>query len=194
MGRLIYQVSTSLDGYVADERGNFDWSMPDEEVHRHVNAGEAAIGTYLLGRRMYETMRVWDDPEAFRDGPAYVRDYVRIWDGIQKVVYSSSLSSLSAPATRLEPVFDPAAVEQLKSATERDLGIGGATLAAAALRAGLIDEIRTYVYPVIIGAGLGWLPHRLRLELELRELRRFAGGVSFVSYTVGRGGAPSVKD
>ncbi|GAA4380692.1 dihydrofolate reductase family protein [Paeniglutamicibacter cryotolerans] len=184
MGRLVYQASTSLDGYAADERGNFDFAAPDEEVHRHVNDGEASIGTYLLGRRMYETMRVWDDPELFGDGPDYAQDYARIWGRINKVVYSSDPHVSVGPATQLEPVFDPEAVKGMKSAARGDLGIGGATLAGQALSAGLVDEIRQYIHPVVIGGGLSWLPQHLHLDLEPLQMHRFESGVLFLSYKV----------
>lgn len=184
MGLLVYQASTSLDGYAADEGGNFDFTAPDEEVHRHVNDGEASIGTYLLGRRMYEIMRVWDDPELFSDGPDYARDYWRIWDRMDKIVYSSDPGLAMGPATRLEPAFEPGAIKKLKSSADRNLGIGGSTLAGRALRDGLVDEIRQYIHPVLIGGGLSWLPQGLRLDLELLQMRRFESGVVFMSYRV----------
>lgn len=184
MGLLVYQSSTSVDGFAADARGNFDFTTPDEEVHRHVNAGEETIGSYLLGRRMYGIMRYWDDPSLLNEGPEYTRDYAGIWRRLDKVVYSSDAGLATGPDTRLEQVFDPENVAARKARSEKNLGIGGATLAASALQAGLVDEIRQYIYPVLVGSGLPWLPPALELELELLDTRRFAGGVLFLSYAV----------
>jgi dihydrofolate reductase len=180
MAKLIYGGMTSLDGYINDEQGKFDWGEPDDEVHSFVNELERPIGTYLYGRRLYEVMRYWQDPGDLVAEPH--RDYARIWQAADKVVYSGSLEATSTPRTRLEREFDPAAVGELKHGAEADLGVGGATLAAAALRAGLVDELYQFLYPVIVGGGTPWLPDGLRLDLELQDERRFPTGVVYLHY------------
>jgi dihydrofolate reductase len=180
MAKLVYSVMTSLDGYINDEQGKFDWGEPDDEVHSYVNDLERPIGTYLYGRRLYEVMSYWQDPGDLDAEPH--RDYARIWQAADKVVYSSSLDSVSTPRTRLEREFDPAAVGELKDAAEADLGVGGATLAAEALRAGLVDELHQFLYPIVVGGGTPWLPDGLRLDLELQDERRFSTGVVYLHY------------
>jgi dihydrofolate reductase len=185
MTRLIYSAITSLDGYVADEQGDFSWARPDEEVHSFVNDLERPIGTYLYGRRMYEVMRFWEDPEGLAEASAHIRDYAKIWQTADKVVYSSSLESATTARTRLEREFDPAAVGEIKSTAASDLSVGGSSLAAEALRAGLVDELHQFVNPVIVGGGTGWLPGDIRLKLELLDEHRFNGGVVYLRYRVG---------
>jgi dihydrofolate reductase len=182
MTRLIYSFQTSLDGYINDEDGNFDWAAPGEEVHTFFNELERPIGTHLYGRRMYETMRYWQDPEDIEAQADYIRDFAEIWQGADKVVYSTTLDSASTPRTRIESEFDPAAVRQLKEETDADLSVGGAGLAAVALRGGLVDQLDQVVYPVIVGGGTNWLPDGLRLDLELVEERRFASGAVHLRY------------
>jgi len=182
MARLIYSAITSLDGYVADENGNFGWAAPDEEVHSFVNELERPIGTYLYGRRMYEVMRFWQDPGDLAAQPSHIKDYAEIWQGADKVVYSRSLGSPSTPRTRIEREFDPAAARALKAAAESDLSVGGPGLAAEALRAGLVDQLHQFVNPVVVGSGTAWLPDGQRLELELLDERRFSGGVVHLHY------------
>jgi dihydrofolate reductase len=177
MANLIYSAITSLDGYVNDEDGGFGWAEPDEEVHSFVNELERPIGTYLFGRRMYEVLRYWEDPDDLDAQPAYIREYAGIWQAADKVVYSSSLESPSTARTRIEREFDPAAVGRMKEGARADLGVGGPTLAAEALRAGLVDELHQFLNPVVVGGGTAWLPAGLRLELELLDERGFAGGV-----------------
>lgn len=184
MARLIYSAIASLDGYTADENGNFDWAAPDEEVHRFVNDLERPIGTHLYGRRMYETMRYWDTPAAVEGGHDIERDYAQIWRAADKVVYSRTLDQVLTPKTRLEREFRPEAVRDLKSAASRDLSVGGPELAAQALRAGLVDEVQFVLVPVVVGGGTRFLPDRLRLRLELQDERRFAAGAVFLSYRV----------
>ena len=184
MGKLIYSMATSLDGYVADASGNFDWAAPDEELHRWFNEVSAPLGTYLYGRHMYETILYW---ETALDEPSlqeYERDWARQWQAAQKVVYSTTLERVSSERTRLERVFDPQAVRSLKGASERDMSVDGPTLAASALRAGLVDEIGQYVAPVIVGGGTAFYPDDLRLDLELLEQRVFGNGVVYMRYTV----------
>ena len=184
MAKLIYSTQTSLDGYINDEQGKFDWARPDEEVHTFFNDLERPIGTHLYGRRMYETMRYWQDPEDIEAQADYIRDYAQIWQGADKVVYSKTLDSASTPRTRIESEFDPAAVRELKDSADADLGVGGPHLAAEALQAGLVDELHQVIYPVIVGGGTHWLPSGLRLDLELLEERRFAGGTVHLHYAI----------
>jgi dihydrofolate reductase len=181
MAKLIYSAIASLDGYVADEDGNFDWAAPGEEVHAFVNDLERPIGTYLYGRRMYETMAVW---ETIADEQPVMQDYARIWQAADKIVYSRTLESVSSARTRIEREFDPAAVRQLKAGAERDLSVGGAELAGVALRAGVVDEIQLFLNPVAVGGGKRALPGGVRLELELLDERRFGGGVVYARYRV----------
>ncbi len=184
MARLVYSAITSLDGYVADEAGTFAWAAPDEEVHAFVNDLERSIGTYLYGRRMYETMRYWEAPDALAEQPAVVRDFAAIWQAADKVVYSTSLPEVSSARTRIERDFDPATVRALKAQAPRDLSIGGPHLAAAALRAGLVEEYHALVTPVVVGGGNSALPGGLRLDLELLDERRFGSGVVHLHYRV----------
>ncbi|HXY73456.1 MAG TPA: dihydrofolate reductase family protein [Actinomycetota bacterium] len=184
MARLIYSMLTSLDGYVADERGNFDWAAPDEEVHTFVNDLERPVGTYLYGRRMYETMIFWDGPEAIEDQPASMQDFARIWRAADKVVYSTTLPEVSTARTRLERRFDPDEVRRMKETAERDLSVGGPGLAGQAIAAGLVDELQLFVAPVVVGGGTRWLPDHVRLDLRLEEERRFGNGMVFCRYRV----------
>jgi dihydrofolate reductase len=181
MGQLIYTGITSLDGYLADSQGNFDWSAPDEEVHAFVNDLERDAGTYLFGRRMYEVMSVWETMGG-ADDPPVIQDFARIWRGADKVVYSSSLTAAATARTRVERTFNPDAVRELKAGTKRSIGIGGATLAAAALRSGLVDECRIFLNPVAVGGGLRFLPDGLDLRLDLLDERRFGNGVVYLRY------------
>jgi dihydrofolate reductase len=182
MARLIYSAITSLDGYVADADGNFDWAAPDEDVHRFVNDLERPIGTYLYGRWMYETMVFWERPPGLEGQPAHMQEYAEIWQAADKVVYSRTLATASTTRTRIEPDFDPEAVRHLKAAAERDLTVGGPTLGAHAITAGLVDEYHLFVWPVVVGGGKQFLPDRVRLQLELLDERRFGNGVVYLRY------------
>jgi dihydrofolate reductase len=182
MAKLIYSAITSLDGYVADRDGNFDWAAPDEEVHTFVNDLERPIGAYLYGRRMYETMVFWETAHTLADEPPAARDYAPIWQAADKVVFSRTLETVSSARTRIEPVFDPEAVRQLKASAESDLSVGGAELAAQAIRAGLVDEYRLFLTPVVVGGGNQALPDDVRLQLELLDERRFQSGVVHLHY------------
>lgn len=183
MALLRYTAIASADGYVEDREGGFGWAEPEEEVHAFVNEQERDVGTYLYGRRMWETMRWWDTDEPDADDSPAVRAFAAIWRTAEKVVFSSSLSADEAPGARLEPAFDADAVRALKASSTRDLGIGGAALAASALAAGLVDEIGLYLVPVAVGAGKPALPDR-RLDLALLEERGFAGGTVLLRYAV----------
>jgi len=180
---LRYASITSLDGYVADAQGSFDWSVPDEEVHRFVNDRQRRIGTYLYGRRLYEVMVAWETLPT-DDQPAVTRDYAEIWRGAEKVVYSTSLQDVASARTRIERSFDAAAMRELKASASRDLLVGGPQLAAAALRAGLVDAIEQLVSPVVVGGGTPFLPDGLQLDLELVDERRFGNGVVHLGYRV----------
>ncbi len=177
--RLIYSGLASLDGYVEDERGKFDWAAPDEEVHAFVNDLERRVGTHLYGRRMYETMVFW---ETMDDDHPVMRDYAQIWRTAEKVVYSRSLEAASSARTRIEREFEPEAVQGLKESAASDLSIGGPELAAEAIRAGLVDEYHLFLAPVLVGGGKRALPDGVRLELELIEERRFSGGFVYLRY------------
>jgi dihydrofolate reductase len=178
--KLIYSAIASLDGYIADAAGNFDWAEPDEEVHRFVNDQERPVGTYLFGRRMYETMAVWETLKT--DEPA-MQDFAELWRAAHKIVYSTTLDAVSTARTRLERSFDPDAVRQLKETAARDIGVGGANLAGQALAAGLVDEIQLYLTPILVGGGSRALPDGVRRPLELRDERRFRNGTVFLRYS-----------
>ena len=158
MAKLIYSAITSLDGYVADEEGNFDWSAPDEEVHAFVNDLERQVGTYLYGRRMYEVMVYWETAATRDDQPQ--QDYAEIWQAADKIVYSRTLETTSSARTRVEREFDSAAVRKLKSSAQQDISVGGPNLAAQAIRAGLVDECHLFLSPVVVGDGNPALPRR----------------------------------
>jgi dihydrofolate reductase len=181
MARLIYSALASLDGYVADEDGKFDWAEPDEEVHTFLNDLERPVGTYLLGRRMYEVLVYWETID-LADQPPYIRDFAEIWRAADKIVYSKTLEAASSAKTRIEREFEPAAVRQLKAASERDLTVGGPELAAEAFKAGLVDECRLVVAPIVVGGGTQSLPDDVRLELELMDERRFGNGMVYLDY------------
>jgi dihydrofolate reductase len=184
MAKLIYSGITSLDGYVADADGNFDWSVPDQEVHTFVNELERPIGTYLYGRRMYEVMAYWDSARTRGDQPAFLRDYTDIWQSADKVVYSTTLATVSSARTRIERDFDPEAVRAMKAAAGRDLSVAGPELAAHAIKAGLVDQCHLFVTPIVVGGGKQFLPDNVRIELELLDERRFANGVVHLHYRI----------
>jgi dihydrofolate reductase len=181
MAKLIYAAIASLDGYVADEDGKFDWAAPDEEVHAFVNDLERAIGTHLYGRRMYDVMAVW---ETIDDPAPVMRDYAEIWRAADKVVYSKTLETASSARTRVERDFDPEAVRQLKATAQGDITVGGPELAAQAIAAGLVDELHLFLTPVVVGAGKRSLPNDVRVKLELLDERRFGNGVVHLHYAV----------
>jgi dihydrofolate reductase len=183
MAKLIYSAIASLDGFVADEHGNFDWAAPSEEVHAFVNELERPVGTYLYGRRMYETMAVWDTL-AVRDEPQVIRDFAEIWRAADKVVYSRTLAGVTTTRTRLERDLDPDAVRRMKAESGRDIGIGGPELAGQALEAGLVDEVQLFLKPVIVGGSTHSLPTTAHVQLELLDQQRFGDGTVFLRYRV----------
>ena len=182
MARLIYSTIASLDGYVADENGKFDWAEPDEEVHTCVNDLSRRVGTYLLGRRMYEVLAYWDDPPALDEQPSFVREYAQLWQAADKVVYSRTLETPRTARTRIEHDFDPEVVRQLKARSDREIAVGGPGLAAHAIGAGLVDEYQLFVLPVVVGAGTQSLPREPRIDLELLDERRFGNGTVLLHY------------
>lgn len=191
MASLIYSAIASLDGYVEDVHGQFDWAAPDEEVHSFVNDLERPIGTYLYGRRMYETMVSWEAAPLDESVPVAVRDFTRMWQAAEKVVYSRTLQSASSARTRIERSFDAEAIRRLKVTTSNDLTVGGADLARQAIKAELVDELQLFVVPVVVGGGKAWLPKNLHLNLELLDARHFASGVVFLRYRPQLGAAGS---
>lgn len=182
MANLLYVAITSLDGYVADEDGNFDWAAPDEEVHTFINDLERPVGTYLYGRRMYEVMLGWETDPTLADQSPLMRDFAQLWQAADKIVYSKTLETTSTARTRIARDFDPEAVRRLKAAAERDLTVAGPDLAAHAIRAGLVDEYHLFVTPVIVGGGKHFLPADVHVELELLDEHRFGNGVIHLRY------------
>jgi dihydrofolate reductase len=184
MAKLIYAAIASLDGYVEDEEGKFDWSEPDEEVHAFVNDLERPIGTYLYGRRMYETMVFWETAGDEPDEPAVFSDYAGIWRAAEKIVYSRTLEQVASAKTRMAREFDRDAIDQLKQSSDTDISIGGAELAAQAFAAGLVDECHLFLCPIIVGGGKRALPDSVRVQLDLLDERRFGNGVVHLHYRV----------
>ena len=184
MGKLIYGTNTSLDGFTEDAAGSFDWSVPDDDVHLHWNELIRGVGTHLLGRRMYETMAVWETDSALADESPIQADFAAAWQDSDKVVFSSTLREPSTKRTRIVPAFDEAEVRPLKESSSTDLLVGGPGLAAHALRAGLVDEIQLVVSPVAVGRGKPAFPSDLRLDLELVKERRFGNGAVHLGYRV----------
>jgi dihydrofolate reductase len=182
MARLIYAAITSLDGYVEDVEGTFDWAAPDEELHAFVNDLARPIGTYLYGRRMYETMVFWESPPQLAEQSPFFRDFAEIWQAADKIVYSRTLQTASSARTRIEREFDPEAVRRLKAAADSDLAVGGAGLAAEAIEAGLVDEYHLFLVPVVVGGGKRSLPDNVRVNLELLHERRFRNGTVYLHY------------
>ena len=182
MAKLIYSAIASADGYIEDAAGSFDWAAPDQDVLRFVNDLERPVGTYLYGRRMYETMLYWETAHTVSGQPPFVREFTGIWQAADKIVFSKTLASVLSARTRIERDFDAAMVRQLKSATERDMTVGGADLAGQAIKAGLVDELQLFLTPVVVGGGNPSLPDDVRVQLELIDERRFGNGVVYLHY------------
>jgi dihydrofolate reductase len=181
VAKLIYSAIASLDGYIADEDGRFDWAVPDEEVHTVINDLERSVGTYLYGRRMYEVMSGWETV-ALADQPPYMRDFARVWQAADKIVYSTTLERVSTARTRIERAFDPEAVRRAKASQARDLSVGGPDLAARAFEAGLVDECHLFVAPIVVGGGTQSFPDHVRVRLDLVDERRFGNGMVHLRY------------
>ena len=190
MANLIYSAIASLDGYIEDPQGRFEWGEPDEEVFRYLNQLERPIGTYLYGRRMYETLSYWESSPTGENVPEYVRDWAQIWRQAEKVVYSRTLEAFSTARTRIERSFDAEAISILKATVNGDMSIGGADLAGQAIQAGLVDEFQLFAVPVIVGGGKPWLPRGTRLDLDLLDSHPFANGFVFLRYRTARGAQP----
>ena len=188
MAKLIYSAIASADGYIEDATGDFQWAAPDDEVLSFINGLERPVGTYLYGRRMYETMLYWENADALSGHPPLDLEFAGIWRAADKVVFSTTLAAASTARTRIEPSFDPALVRRLKETADRDVTVGGANLGGQAIRAGLVDEVQLFLVPAIVGAGKRALPDGARLDLELRDTRRFAGGVVYLRYQSASGG------
>ena len=189
MAKLICTALTSLDGYIADERGNFDWAEPDGEVHAFVNDLERPIGTYLYGRRLYDAMVYWETAAGELDQSPVAVDYAKLWRAADKIVYSTTLETVGSGRTRIQRSFDPSTVRALKDSADRDLSVGGAELAGHAFRAGLVDEVRLFLSPVTVGGGSRFFPDRLRLDLRLIDERTFTSGVVYLRYAVSNRGS-----
>ena len=184
MARLVYSAIASLDGYVVDAEGRFDWAAPDDEVHAFVNDQEREVGAYLYGRRMYEVMRFWETAGLGEPLDAVSQDYADVWRAADKIVYSRTLDSVDTTRTRLEHDFHPVAVRALVDAADRDVSIGGPTLAAAALAAGIVDDVHLFLHPVVVGGGTAALPHNTRFGLELVDTHTFESGVVHLHHRV----------
>jgi dihydrofolate reductase len=188
MGKLIYLITTSLDGFVADKDGHFEWAMPSEEVHAFVNDTLRSTGTFLFGRNMYETMKVWDkipteETSGPMDGPSKaMNDFAKIWQDAKKIVYSTSLSDVAIDNATLERSFNPGTIQKLVASSDKDFGIGGPHLAAQAIKAGIVDEYNQIIAPIIIGSGKPWLPKDVNVKLELTDLRKFNNGFVHLQY------------
>ena len=182
MAKLIYAAIASLDGFIEDASGRFDWAAPDEEVHVYVNDLERRIGTYLYGRRMYETMVYWETAHTEPDQPPHILQYARDWQAVEKVVYSTTLESVSSAKTRIERTFDPDAVRRLKVESDHDLSVDGPNLAAQAIAIGLVDEYHLFITTSVVGGGTRFFPDGVRLDLELVEQRAFDTGLIYARY------------
>jgi dihydrofolate reductase len=188
MGKLIYLITTSLDGYAADKNGKFDWAMPTEEVHAFVNNALRNVGMILMGHKLYETMKIWDEiptegTSGPMDGPSpAMNDFSKIWRGANKIVYSTSLSNVEIENTKIERSFDPIAIQKLVAESDKDFDIGGPHLAAAAIKANIIDEYHQIIVPLILGGGNHWLPGGNNNKLELEDMRKFENGFVHLQY------------
>src|SRR5918996_5580473 len=184
MAKLIYSAIASLDGFTADQNGNFDWAAPGEEVHAFINDLERPVGTFLYGRRMYETMAGWETDPTLASQSEAMADFAQIWQAADKIVFSTTLERASTGRTRIERDFDPEAVRRIKSSAGSDLAVGGPHLAAQAFKAGLVDECHLFLAPIVVGGGKQALPDDVRLELELLDGRRFDSGMVYLAYRV----------
>lgn len=182
MGNLIYTALMSLDGFVEDAQGKFDWGEPGETLHRYINQLEAKNRLLLLGRKMYETMAFWENPDDLKDYPAYIQEFGQIWRHTEKYVYSRTLVQTSTVNTRLKPNFDPAEIRRLKQELTGAIAIGGAELAGLALAHGLVDELRLFIFPVVVGNGKPALSRGTALRLQLMESQDFEGGIVYLRY------------
>jgi dihydrofolate reductase len=194
VARLIYSAITSLDGYIEDAEGGFDWGVPDEETHGFINDLERPVGTYLYGRRMYEVMSGWETDATLAERAPAMRDFAELWRAADKIVYSTTLAQVTTRRTRLERRFDPEAVRRLKADAAADITVAGPELAAHAFRARLVDECHLFLAPAIVGGGKRGLPDDVRLDLELTGQARLGRGFVFLRYDVaGRTNPASIR-
>jgi dihydrofolate reductase len=182
LGKLIYAAITSLDGYIEDEHGDFSWGEPDEEVHGFINDLQRSVGIYLYGRKLYEVMAVWETISS-DEQPSVMGDFADIWRAAEKIVYSKTIETPTTAKTRIERDFDIESVRALKRSSDADLTVGGADLATHAFKAGLIDECHLFLAPIVVGGGRRALPNNVRLELELKDERRFDSGFIYLRYS-----------
>jgi dihydrofolate reductase len=182
MSKLIYSAIASVDGYIADEEGNFDWAVPNEEVHAFINDLDRPLGTYLYGRRMYETMVGWETDPTLAEQSPLMRDFAQIWQAAEKIVYSRTLEAVSTARTRIERDFEPDAIRKMKASAGRDLIVGGPELAAQAFEDGLVDECHLFVAPIVVGGGKRSLADGVRVKLELLDERRFGNAMVYLHY------------
>jgi dihydrofolate reductase len=182
MAKLIFASLASLDGYVADQDGKFGWAVPDEEVHAFINDLQRPVGTYLYGRRLYETMIAWETDPTLRERSPVMRDFAQLWQSAAKIVYSTTLETVSTTRTRIERDFEPVTVRQVKAEAGHDLTVGGPALASRALKAGLVDECHLFVAPIVVGGGTRFFPSDVRVTLELLDERRFSNGMVYLRY------------
>ena len=184
MAKLIYVANVSLDGYIEDAHGSFDWAPPIDEVFTFITDLVRPVGTYLYGRRMYETMAVWETQPALAAQSELMADFANVWQAADKNVYSTTLQVVSTANTRLERRFDADSVREMKASAASDLTVGGPTLAAHAFNAGLVDECQLFIYPVLVGGGKPAFPRDGRIELELLEERRFGNGIVYLRHRI----------
>ena len=189
MGKLIYLITTSIDGYVADKNGSFSWAKPTEEIHSFVNDQLSNVGTILMGSKLYETMKVWDEIPTEgtggpMDGPSQaMNDYSKIWRAADKIVYSTSLAELKIKNATIERSFDPSAIQKQVAESDKDYDIGGPHLAAQAIKANIIDDYHQFIAPIIIGSGNYWLPKDFKIQLKLVDSRKFENGFVYLRYS-----------
>lgn len=182
MAKLVYSMITSLDGYIADEDGNFDWAVPDDEVHAFINDIERSYGTYLYGRRLYEMMVGWETDHTLAEQSPLMRDFAELWQAADKIVYSKTLEAVSTTKTRIERDFDPEAIRHMKVSAEQDMEVGGADLASQAFKARLVDECHLFVVPIVVGGGKQCFTNNVRVKLELLDEHRFGNGTIYLHY------------
>ena len=184
MSKLIYAVNTSVDGFMEDQDGNFGWTEPNDEVFKFITDLMRPIGTHLLGRRMYETMMVWETDPKFAAESSLKRDFAEVWQAANKIVFSTTLENLPTRKTQLMRSFEPETIRQLKANSEHDILIEGPEIASHAFRAGLIDECHLFILPVVVGGGKSAIPNNLRLNLELLEEQHFGNGTVYLRYRI----------
>ena len=183
MAKLIYSMITSLDGYAAAAEGDLGTGAEDEEVHTFIGDIFRPVRTFLYGRRMYETMVFWETADAEPDVPPHILEYARDWQAAEKIVYSTTLQSVSSAKTKIERTFDPDAIRKLKAESDHDISVDGPNLAAQAIRAGLVDEYHLFITTSVVGGGKRFFPEGVRLDMELVDERTFKTGLIYARYS-----------